>query len=178
MKKHLLKIYKMTKFMKIKTTNFIPIFIALLFISVLSINTFGQNEQKKLPENYDAELASKLGADEYGMRQYVFVVLKTGKADVKDEKKRKELFAGHFANMVRLAKAGKLVLAGPFMEGGKKRGLFVFDVQTIEEANELVKTDPAVKAGIFDVELTRWYGSAALMQINEIHTKIQKTKIE
>lgn len=178
MKNHLMKIYQMTKFMKIKTTNFISLFIALLFISVLSINSLGQTEQKKLPENYDAELASKLGADEYGMRQYVFVILKTGKAEITDEKKRKELFAGHFANMGRLAKEGKLVLAGPFMEGGEKRGLFVFDVKTIEEASELVKTDPAVKAGIFDVELTKWYGSAALMQINEIHTKIQKTKIE
>jgi len=58
------------------------------------------------------------------------------------------------------------------------RGLFILNVKTIEEAEDLVKTDPAVKAGIFVYEMTKLYASAALMQVNEIHGKIQKTKIE
>lgn len=130
------------------------------------------------PPGFDEELARKLGADEYGMRSYVFCVLKTGPAKVEDADKRSEIFRGHFANMGKLAKEGKLVLAGPFGDAEPWRGMYIFSVTTIEEAEKLVKTDPAVAAGIFVYELKKLYGSAALMQINEIHSKIQKTKIE
>ena len=127
---------------------------------------------------YDAALAEKLGADEYGMRNYVYALLKTGKTLIKDEKKRKALFTGHFENMDRLAEAGKLVAAGPFDDpNGVMRGFYIFNVTSVEEAQELVKSDPAVKAGIFEFELTKLYSSAALMMINEVHKKIQKTAI-
>jgi len=112
------------------------------------------------------------------MRSYVFCVLKTGKANIEDADERSKIFAGHFANMKRLAEQKKLVLAGPFVEGAPKRGLYIFNVPSIEEAEALVKTDPAVQAGVFEYELTKLYCSAALMKINEIHLSIQKTKIE
>ena len=155
--------------------------ICVLFFLALSTAVFAQDEKK--PENssadkYNAELAKELGADEYGMRNYVFVVLKTGKTKIEDPDESREIFAGHFANMARLAKAGKLVLAGPFIEGAPKRGMYIFNVTTIKEAEDLVKTDPAVKAGVFEYELTKLYCSAALMKINEIHMSVQKTSIE
>jgi uncharacterized protein len=126
---------------------------------------------------YDSELAAKVGADEYGMRSYVFVVLKTGPADITDPDRRREIFAGHFANMGQLAEAGKLVLAGPFIEGGEQRGMYIFNVSSIEDAQALVQTDPAVAAGIFVAEFTRFYGSAGLMLLNDIHKTLQKTRI-
>ncbi|MEE2692452.1 MAG: YciI family protein [Pseudomonadota bacterium] len=130
------------------------------------------------PPAYDAELATALGADDYGMRAYVFVLLKTGPAEVTDEKRRKELFAGHFANMTRLAKEGALVLAGPLDDDTGKRGLFILNAPSVDAAREMVAGDPAVAAGIFTAEYSGYYGSAALMKINEIHTKIQRKKIE
>jgi uncharacterized protein YciI len=138
-----------------------------------------QNNSQSNPK-YNAELAKQLGADAYGMKSYVLVILKTGPNDDKiiDQKQRTELFRGHFANMNRLAKASKLVLAGPLMEDKPKRGLLIFNVKTIEEAEALVKTDPAVKAGVFDYDMTKYYGSAALMQISEIHETLQQQKIE
>tara|TARA_R110002153_G_scaffold190217_3_gene342995 strand:+ start:17865 stop:18353 length:489 start_codon:yes stop_codon:yes gene_type:complete len=152
----------------------------LLFIPTL--NTFASEDQNKSPTNpnYNAALAKKLGADAYGMKPYVLVILKTGLNDKKitDEKERSKLFRGHFANMSRLTKESKLVLAGPLMEDKPKRGLLIFNVKTIEEAETLVKTDPAVKAGVFDYEMTKYYGSAALMQIAEIHNSLQLEKIE
>ncbi|WP_339724401.1 YciI family protein [uncultured Paraglaciecola sp.] len=141
------------------------------------------SEQQNTPSsnpNYNAALAKKLGADAYGMKSYVLVILKTGPNDktITDLEQRSELFKGHFANMNRLAKASKLVLAGPLMDDKPKRGLLIFNVKTIEEAEALVKTDPAVQAGVFDYEMTKYYGSAALMQISEIHDSLQLEKIE
>ena len=130
------------------------------------------------PASYDAELAEALGADEYGMRSYVFVMLKTGPAEITDADVRAELFASHFANMSQLAEEGKLVLAGPLMEAGDNRGILVLNADSIEAAQGMVAGDAAVTAGIFTAEYYRYYGSAALMQLNDIHSRIQKTIIE
>ena len=127
---------------------------------------------------YDPELAKRLGADERGMKTYVLCILKTGPkdAEVKGDE-RKEIFAGHFANIGRLAGEGKLAVAGPFGKNDKSyRGLYIFNVTTIEEAEKLVVLDPAVKAGVFVPELTLWYGSAAMMVVSETHKKIEKPK--
>lgn len=152
----------------------------LTVLLMLSTCVITQADQTSAETEYDESLATELGADQYGMRSYVMVVLLTGPNDatVTDKQEREALFAGHFSNMDRLAKAGKLVLAGPFIEGEPKRGLFVYAVDTLEEAEELVKTDPAVKAGIFVYEMTRLYSSAALMQISGIHERIAKPSTE
>jgi uncharacterized protein YciI len=84
---------------------------------------------------------------------------------------------GHLSNINRLANEGKLVIAGPYINGGENRGLFIFNVETIEEAKALTETDPAVKAGVFRVELTQWYGSAALMEVNTLHAKLERKSI-
>ena len=125
---------------------------------------------------FDPQLAKKLGADERGMKMYVLCILKTGPrdAEVKGDE-RKQTFAGHFANIGRLADEGKLAIAGPFGENDKSfRGLYIFNVATIAEAEKLVTLDPAVKAGVFVPDLTLWYGSAALMMVPETHKRIQK----
>lgn len=129
---------------------------------------------------FDPELAKKLGADERGMRMYVLCILKTGPkdAEIKGDE-RKEIFAGHFANIGRLADEGKLAVAGPFGKNDKSyRGLYIFNVATIEEAEKLVVLDPAVKAGVFVPDLTLWYGSAAMMVVSDTHKRIEKPKGE
>ena len=54
------------------------------------------------------------------------------------------------------------------------RGLYIFNVATIEEAKALVATDPAVKSNLLEAELTPWYGTAALQETLKIHEKITK----
>jgi uncharacterized protein YciI len=134
-------------------------------------------EETKKPA-FDAELAKKLGADERGMRMYVLCILKTGPRDGEIKgKEREEIFAGHFANINRLADEGKLAVAGPFGKNDKSyRGLYIFNVASVEEAEALVVLDPAVKAGVFVPDLTPWYGSAAMMAVSETHKRIEKPK--
>ncbi len=132
--------------------------------------------QANTPE-YDSTLAAKLGADERGMKTYVLVILKSGPAKIEDKELRDSLFRGHFSNMDKLAREGKLVAAGPFEDNDSQyRGLFLFDVPTIEEAEGLVRGDPTVTNGIFVTEMYQWYGSAAMPLLLEIHPKLQKRK--
>lgn len=147
--------------------------LALLLILFSTIG-FAQETN---PE-FDEKLAKSLNADDYGMKTYVFCILKTGSNTTATKEEKAKLFEGHMANINKLAAEGKLVIAGPFMKNDRNyRGVFVFNVSTIEEANALVETDPAVKAKIFEAEMTVWYCSAALQQVNELHNKVAKKKI-
>ena len=132
-----------------------------------------ESSQKGKPA-FDAELAKKLGADKYGMKNYVLAILKTGPNDAAIKgTERADMFKGHLANINRLAAEGKLAVAGPLGKNDKQfRGLFILNVTTIEDAKKLTDTDPVVKAGIMIVEFVPWYATAALMQTNEIHDKI------
>lgn len=130
--------------------------------------------EETAPSSYDEALAERLGADDYGMRSYVLVVLKTGPTPMPAGPERDAMFQGHFANMKRLAEAGKLVLAGPFDGSEGWRGLFVFAVDDIEEAKQLADTDPVLIHGEMVAEYRKYYGSAALMLINETHPKLAK----
>ena len=139
--------------------------------------SLGQTKAEANASEFDSELAKKLGADEHGMKNYVFCILKTGPKDgvIKDKTTLDEIFAGHMANIKRLADEGKLVLAGPFGKNDRAyRGLFIFNVPTVEEAQKLVETDPVIKSGVMFAELTPWYGSAAAMLVNEDHKKLAK----
>jgi uncharacterized protein YciI len=123
---------------------------------------------------FDAELAKSVGADEFGMRKYVLVVLKTGPTPMPAGKERDEMFKGHFANINRLAAEGKLALAGPFDGVDGWRGLFIFAVSDIEEAKQLTATDPVVSSGEMVAEYHTYYGSAALMLVNDAHKRVAK----
>jgi uncharacterized protein YciI len=69
------------------------------------------------------------------------------------------------------------VVAGPFLDNGNFAGIYIFNVKTVEEARALTASDPAIKAGVFEMELHPWYGSAALMQVVPTHAKLQKTSL-
>lgn len=145
-------------------------YIALALFFALHI-TYSQEAK------YDESLAKSLNADHRGMKNYVFCLLKTGTNTTATDKEKADLFQGHMDNIMRLAKENKLAIAGPFMKNDiNYRGIFILNVTTIEEAKVLVDSDPAVKANLLEAELTPWYGSAALMKVNEIHKTIVKEK--
>ena len=147
--------------------------LALVAICLGVLPARASAQEPTVAPAYDAALAKRLGADERGMHRYVLVILKTGPTRVPDGEARKAMFAGHFANIERLSKAGKLVLAGPFeKDAAGWRGLFVFAVDDVEEAARLVATDPVIVNGEMVAEFHPWYGSAATMMIPEIHERL------
>lgn len=154
----------------------IPVFALLMVLSWSSVGQTGNDERdtmaERKPENYDAGLADRLGADKYGMRRYVMAFLKAGPNRDQSAEEARDLQSAHLANIRRLGEKGKLALAGPFLDDGAVRGIYIFNVQTVEEARALTETDPAIQAGRLVMELHPWYGSAALLKVNEIHESI------
>jgi len=125
---------------------------------------------------YDAALAKSLGADEHGMRSYVLVILKTGPKKATDKAERAKIFEGHFANMNRLAEDKKLAVAGPLDGKEDRRGIFILATGDIDEAKTWVETDPVIISGEMVAEYHKFFSSAALMMVNEVHGKLEKPK--
>lgn len=136
-----------------------------------------EDVQETEEQGFDRELAQKYGADDYGMKKYVLAFLKRGPNQDLDSVKKMELQAAHLANITRMAEEGKLVLAGPFFGNDDLRGIYIFDVQSLQEAEDLTNSDPAIRAGSLVMELKEWYGSAALVGVNETHKSLMKKQI-
>ncbi len=145
-------------------------FTSLMLLCLLCIaqSAFAQHP------SFDKNLADSLGADEIGMKKYVMAFLKKGPNRNQDSATAAQLQAAHMKNIGRMADMGKLILAGPFMDNGEVRGIYVFNVASVVEARELTASDPAIQAGRLVMELHPWYGSAALLLVNGLHNKVAK----
>lgn len=128
--------------------------------------------------NYDKALAERLGGDEYGMKSYFLVMLKTGENKTTDKELVSESFRGHMANINRLVNEGTLIVAGPLGKNDQQyRGIFIFTgLESMEEAEEILQTDLAIQNSLLDYEVFTWYGSAALQEYLPISDKIWKSK--
>ena len=145
-------------------------FLILFFI------TFATVAQAQSPNpKFKQALADSLGADEYGMKMYTLVILKSGTNTTADKSVLDSLFRGHMMNMGRMESMGKLIVAGPLGKNDKTyRGIFILATKTTEETKALLETDPAIKAKVLDAEIFPWYGSAALPLYMKHHDEVKK----
>ena len=90
------------------------------------------------------------------MKQYWFVMLKRGPHRDQPEEEAKKIQAGHIANIEAFAAMGQLQIAGPFMDDGDWRGIFILDVPDLAGAQAMCDSDPAVKAGRLICEIHPW----------------------
>ena len=90
------------------------------------------------------------------MKQYYFVFLTKGPNRNQDSLTATKIQAAHMANIERLAKEGKLQVAGPFLDDGNYRGIFIFDAQNKEEFETWVRQDEAIKTGRLLYEIHPW----------------------
>jgi uncharacterized protein YciI len=70
-----------------------------------------------------------------------------------------KLQSEHLAHIGRMADSGKLLVAGPFSDGGDLRGMLIFRVDSTDEAKALAEQDPAVKAGRLVLEWHPWFAA-------------------
>ncbi len=157
-------------------------YILTIALLVMTNLTFGQSNSEKdtltANPNYDKALADKLGGDNYGMKNYFLVILKTGTNTTANKELISESFRGHLDNINHLVEERKLIVAGPLGKNENNyRGIFIFNnIISIEDAKELLQTDPAIKNGLLDYEIFTWYGSAALPEYLPFSDKIWKSK--
>ena len=148
-----------------------------LFIELIACNQLQEKQVGPVADEtlgYDSLLAVETNADDYGMRRYVMALLKEGPNRDQDSTEVARLQRAHLANITRMAEEGKLVLAGPFFDDWEVKGIYIFAVESIEEAQELTRSDPSIQAGRLIMELHPWYGSAALVKTGEMHERLAK----
>lgn len=95
-------------------------------------------------------------AKEYEYKNYYFVLLTKGPTRTQDSTTAMQIQKGHMDNIERLVKEGKIQVAGPFLDNGEWRGIFIFDVATKEEVEQLLQTDPAISSGRLAYEIHPW----------------------
>jgi len=84
-------------------------------------------------------------------KTYSFVFLhKKSSAEQMPKEQLDKIMEGHLANIERLAKEGKLLVAGPFDGGG---GIFILNTTSTDEARQWLSTDPGIQANRWDIEV-------------------------
>ena len=126
--------------------------------SILSI-LFGMIAFVSFSQETQREFEMKEGDTTYIMKQYVFCLYLSGDARGQSEEELANIQAGHLAHLGSLESTHGLQMAGPFGDDGHWRGLLVFDLATVEEAEEALAVDPAVVAGRLKYECHPWWGA-------------------
>lgn len=84
---------------------------------------------------------------------FVFLHHKPDKVELpKDEVDK--IMSGHMANIQKMAKEGKLLVAGPFEGGG---GIFIFNARSVDEVTTWLNDDPGVQAHRWNVEIQPYH---------------------
>jgi len=109
---------------------------------------------------YDDKQAWK-DAEKMGMTIYYVFLLKKGPTWSPDSTLEiSALQEAHLANLKRLAEIGNLVINGPLLDSfatsGEIRGIGALKAKSLEEAQELIGTDPMVRVGRLVFELHTW----------------------
>lgn len=104
-------------------------------------------------------LASSVAwAQPEGMKTYYLVLLRKGPSRNQEAAVAQKLQEGHMANIARLHQEGVLDLAGPCLDDGDLRGIFIVHGSSVEEVDRLLQSDPAVAAGRLRLEIHPWLG--------------------
>ena len=128
-------------------------FLLLLLILCIAFNHVCAQDDSSKPE--------------YEMTTYYMAFLKKGPKwapEVTEETKK--IQSAHLANIEKLVEEGKMILAGPFLDEWEVRGIFVYKVDSIEEAIALTQQDPAVVAGRLTLEVHPWYSAKGITIMN------------
>ncbi|MBV8252780.1 MAG: hypothetical protein JO154_09255 [Chitinophaga sp.] len=132
----------------------IPALLLVGFLVTLMISfratPFRSTAVSKLQDSLKSNQAPK-------MKRYWMVFLKTGPHRDQTKTEAADIQRKHLENIGKLAKAGKLIVAGPFEDDSDLRGIFIMDCKDSLEAASLVQTDPAVNAGRLAFEIKPWW---------------------
>jgi uncharacterized protein YciI len=105
---------------------------------------------------WSEDVMKKTTTPEKTMTAYLAFLVRGDKWTPEKTPQTEAIQKAHMDNINRLAEMKKLVVAGPFGDNGTLRGIFVFRVDSLEEARALAATDPAVHAGRLALQIHPW----------------------
>jgi uncharacterized protein YciI len=105
---------------------------------------------------WSEDVMKKTTTPEKTMTAYLAFLVRGDKWTPEKTPQTEAIQKAHMDNINRLAETKKLVVAGPFGDNGTLRGIFVFRVDSLEEARALAATDPAVQAGRLALQIHPW----------------------
>ena len=135
--------------------------ILFFFLFISSLVIACSNEQKSPdvsitnPGKYDITKDTTVTVGE--MKRYWLVLLQKGPNRNQDSISAEKIQAAHMANINRLAKEGKLVMAGPIGVEDDLRGIFLMNCADSTEVEDFVKTDSAVITGRLIMKYYPWW---------------------
>jgi len=144
-------------------TNFIP----LLLLALIALLATGcRSSSSGNPPGMDHE--------------YTLVLLRAGPgAATRTADERREIQAGHMANIQHLAKERHLLVAGPLGRPNPDptlRGIFVFDTTNLADVGMWVTSDPAVASEVLVFELQPMRTGNDLRAISDLDMSDQATR--
>lgn len=98
------------------------------------------------------------------MRRFVFGFLTVGANPPGTPEETAKIQDDHLANLWALRESGALVSAGPMINGGKRAGVVIFALDSVDNATALLANDPAVKSGRFGIELYPWFAADGILK--------------
>ncbi|MBL0341624.1 MAG: hypothetical protein IPP71_12190 [Bacteroidetes bacterium] len=90
------------------------------------------------------------------MKKYTFVLLKKGENRNQDSASIVVIQKGHMDHINEMAQNGDLNVAGPFLDDGFFRGIFIFNTEDTVKVKKLIEADPAIKSGRLAYEMHPW----------------------
>ena len=129
--------------------------VALLFIAACDHKKEPVSNTTTSATNYDFAADTSVYSGE--MKRYWLVLLKKGPNRTQDSVSTAKIQAGPMANINRLAKEGKIIMAGPMGYDGELRGIFIMNCKDSSEVEQFVNTDTAVVTGRLKMEYYPWW---------------------
>lgn len=134
--------------------------ILLSVITILAIVVYAcnQHKQKKvISESAKYNLESDTAVHTKEMKRFWLVELKKGPNRNQDSASRVKIQAAHIANIERLAKEGRIIMAGPIGVEDDLQGIFLMNCKDSSEVESFVKTDTAVTTGRLIMKYYPWW---------------------
>jgi uncharacterized protein YciI len=142
---------------KLKLLFLLPPLCLIAMAAIVGTQAHAQQQQK--PD----EAKSESKPPQFDNEQYQLGLLMRGpKWTAEKTPEIQKIQEGHMANIARMAQMGKLFAAGPILDNGDLRGIFIFRAASSEEARGLAADDPAVKAERLKLEVLPWFGSKGI----------------
>jgi len=115
------------------------------------------------PQQQPSQPKAETKPPQFDNEQYQFGLLTRGpKWTAENTPEIQKIQEGHMANINKMAQAGKLFAAGPVLDTGELRGIFIFRAGSVDEAKALAAEDPAIKAERLKLEILPWLGSKGI----------------